>query len=185
MGALSIKLAESKILQHLQLGGQINDNIGTQLVQAFTQKVFRESNIKQICENNGFTPTEIEAVINSMTKELMPNPAINSGGILLVTTLMFMEPKRLEELLTRINSYTESETLSDDPATNRATIIATQSAMIARLVWDNHTNQRGEQPFHIQDAGGLKSAGGGCATLFVAGGFLVVAVERVFEAIVF
>ena len=127
MGALSIKLAESKILQHLQLGGKINDNIGTQLVQAFIQKVLRESNIKQICDNNSFTPTEIEAVIQSMTKELMPNPAINSGGIVLVTTLMFMEPKRLEELLTRINRYTESETLSDDPATNRATIIATQS----------------------------------------------------------
>jgi len=181
MGALTIKLAESKILQHLQLGGKIDDNIGTELVQTFTRKVLGESNIKQICDKNGFTSSEIEMVIFSMTKELMPNPAINSGGILLVTTLMFMESQRLEELLRIINQESEAS----DPGTTRETIIETQAGNTARMVWDTHTSQRGEQPFHVKDVGGLKSAGGGCATIFVVGGFLVIAVDHVLETLLF
>ena len=106
MGALKIKLAERHMMEHLRLGGTLGatDNMGRKLVQAFTRKVFQESNIKQICDNYDFTPAEIEAVIYAMIEELMPNPVIDIGGPLLVTTLIFMEPDRLEELLFGINN---------------------------------------------------------------------------------
>ena len=83
MGALKVKLAERKIVEHLQLGGQINDTIGKELVQAFTQKVFQEANIRKICDENKFTPAEVESIIYFMTQELMPNlPLIQAGFFL-------------------------------------------------------------------------------------------------------
>lgn len=185
MGALTVKLAERKIVEHLQLGGEIHDSIGKELVQAFTQKVFQQSDIRKICEDNQFSPAEIESIIYFMTGELMPNPAINSGGLLLVTTLMFMEPHRLEELLEGINNkLNDEQQLSDDPDINKALLINKESRKVARLVWDVHTSQLGEQPFPIQNVGGLKNASGGCAAMLVIGGSAIFLLERVLNYLI-
>ena len=185
MGALKVKLAERKIVEHLQLGGEINDTIGKELVQAFTQKVFQEANIRKICDENKFTPAEVESIIYFMTQELMPKPAINSGGLLLVTTLMFMEVQRLEELFVRINHKVENDTaLSDDPITNKMMYIASESKETAKIVWDTHAMHRGEQPFPIQNVGGLKTASGGCASMLILGSGTIFLVERIINTLI-
>jgi hypothetical protein len=92
----------------------------------------------------------------------MPNPCINSGGLLLVPTLFFMEPVRLETLASEIATRTRG--VGDE---QRAESMLALAIAAARQTWQSHTSARGEAPFTIVNQGGRKSAG--CTGVLVLG----------------
>lgn len=165
MSSLSISLAEKKLLQHLQLGGDVYDQVGKELVVKFATTAMKDTSIAAIAERNRISLEDICVIYGSMIHQLMPNPCVQSGGLLLVPTLFFMEPFRFEGLATEISSRAV-----DLSAEERKEKMISISQQFAQEVWDTHTQGRGEAPFHVQDLGGRKSSG--CASMIVMAFFL-------------
>ncbi len=151
---ISINLAEKRLLNHLQLGGTVTDSVGKQLVGRFAQKAWADSHIRSICQRYDFDFEDVCVIYAAMIQSLMPNPCISSGGLLLVPTLFFMEPFRLEAMLSQLHGDLQGRVGQE----RREFIIETAEAA-ANECWISHTMARGEAPFKISNSGGRKSAG--------------------------
>jgi len=163
MSAQSINFAEKRLLNHLQLGGSVTDDVGRQLVMRFAQKAWSDSQIRAICERQGFDLEDICVIYAAMIQSLMPNPCIAAGGLLLVPTLFFMEPFRLEAMLSQLH-----RDLQGRVGTERRAFIIEIASEAARQCWEAHSAARGEARFEIVNVGGRASAGG-CLGVLVMG----------------
>lgn len=162
MSAVSINLAEKRLLSHLRYGGKVLDQVGKELVVKFANTALRDSTISEIANRNGLSLEDVCVIYGSMIDYLMPNPCINSGGLLLVPTLFFMESHRFDELATTISI--ETADLSEQERKEKIIVTAVSHG---KLVWDAHTELRGEANFKIIDAGGMKSSG--CTSVIIIG----------------
>lgn len=180
MAAFAISVAEKRLLHHLQVGGSVQDEVGRQLVGRFAHKMWAQSEIKSILTQYEFTLQEIALMYAETIHSLMPNPCIEKGGPLLVPTLFFMEPHRLENLLLEVRRDTKG--LSQE---QRLSVLVERSTFLARLTQEANDEAKGRYPFKVEGIGGLKSASGGCASraigaVVVFGAFLFV-LNRLFE----
>jgi hypothetical protein len=98
MGKLTTSFTEKGMLQHLQLGGTLRDQVGSELLSTFALKTSSE-HVGGLMVPYQLTTKRLEAMYAAVVEALMPNPTINAGGPLLVPTAFFMEPHRLETIL--------------------------------------------------------------------------------------
>jgi len=175
---LKVKMAERKIFEHLEYGGKIDDDMGQQILCNFVDKV---TGIKTVADtiqkygDNIATP-EIMVLLMSMIKNLMPNPTLKVGGApVLITTLIFMEIWRLDEILEiihgklpRVSSADELEVVQKE----RIMIVVEEANKVSKVIYDVAKSHEGETDFTIKDQGGTKSAQG-CLVTLIAGGCFV------------
>jgi hypothetical protein len=175
---LKVKMAERKIFEHLEYGGKIDDDMGQQILCNFVDKV---TGIKTVADtiqkygDNIATP-EIMVLLMSMIKNLMPNPTLKVGGApVLITTLIFMEIWRLDEILEiihgklpRVSSADELEVVQKE----RIMIVVEEANKVSKVIYDVAKSHEGETDFTIKDQGGAKSAQG-CLVTLIAGGCFV------------
>lgn len=154
MSAIAINLAEKPILNHLSMGGDIVDAVGQALVAKFATKALNDASISAMAARYRISHDDICIIYASMIRSLMPNPCIESGGLLLVPTLFFMEPFRFTALASAIAARTQG---LDDRS--RIEKMIELSVAHAQHTWDAHTEGRGEAKFEIRNLGGLKSTG--------------------------
>jgi len=166
MSSLKINLAEKRLLSHLQLGGTVDDAVGRQLVVKFAQTAYADGDIAAIAARHHISTNDICIIYASMVQELMPNPCIEAGGLMLVPTLFFMEPFRFEGLASEI--ATRAAGLSDE---DRRVKIRELAVEAGSQTWHTHTSARGEANFVRRDLGGRKSSG--CAGVLIFGFVLV------------
>lgn len=165
MGAIQISIAEKRLLQHLSLGGNVTDSVGRELVTKFISVAYQDAEISKIARDHGISMNDACILYASMIQCLMPNPCIETGGLLLTPTLFFMEPFRFTGLASEISSRTSGM----DEAGRREKMIAL-AASAAQQTWNAHTSARGEAKFIINNVGGRKSSG--CAVLLLMGCFV-------------
>jgi hypothetical protein len=164
MSALSLKLAEMPLLNHLQLGGSVTDLVGQGLAMRFARKAMADSKIRKICDQNDFDIEDICLIYVIMIEALMPNPCILAGGHpILVATLFFIEPFRLEGMFSQVH-----RDLRGKVGLERREFIAQAFSESAQQCWSAHKAARGEAEFTIIDAGGRKSTPGCTGVLGLA-----------------
>jgi hypothetical protein len=160
MSAFSINRAEKKILTHIELGGELKDSVGISLVYKFASTALNDSSIFKIATKYHISLEDICAIYIAMINRLMPNPCIYVSGLLLVPTLIFMEPIRFEGLASEI--YARTDGLSGD---ERVDAISFISGELASQIWQTHAATHGPPRFTIKDAGGRTV--GGCFTMLL------------------
>jgi len=165
---LSINLAEKKIREHLRLGGGLDDQVGSELLAKFCTTALSDRQVAAIAQKYNMSMEDIAFIYMAMILKLMPNPCIISGGLLLVPTLFFMEPKRFERLAFGIDFHTK-----DLDEKQRIQELMRLSAESAQEVWDAHTSGRGEADFTVTKSGGLQSSGG-CMSVLIIGAVILV-----------
>jgi hypothetical protein len=182
MSKIAISIADKHLLNHLRLGGRHDDNVGSELIERIVGTALRDPTIANIASEFGLSYLELCLIYSAMLEQLMPNPCINAGGLLLTPSLFFMEPLRFEKFandvgpkaLNILGNIDEifSTNLSNN-AGNRTAYLMTEARNAAQRTWDEQTQQRGVAQFEIKNAGGL-STSSGCMGLVLAG-ILVIA----------
>ena len=175
MGQLSVNLGEKKLLRHLELGGTVVDPVGRELGLAFMQAANKEPEVRKLLAEHHITSAEMAFTYASIIADLMPNPAINVGGPLLVPTLLFMEPQKLEMMLTEFRR--ESTGMGQQ---QRLEHLVAKGIEFGRMIKEAHDEKMGPYILQIQQLGGRKSASG-CVTVLVAGIAVAGAITRLFN----
>lgn len=140
MSKVAISIAEKRLLKHLAAGGSVDDATGQSFVAAFVNRALTDSEVMEVVRRTGTGPAELRFLYTVMIRVLMPNPAIKCGGPLLVPTLVFMEPHRLELLLKLCRQMSEGLT---DKEMLRVT--ADVAETVAKDIWLSHNEAYGEQ----------------------------------------
>ena len=161
MSAFAINRAEKKILTHIQCGGAIDDATGKSLLCQFTSTALKDSQIFDIAKRYDISFDDICVIYIAMVSQLMPNPCIEAGGLLLVPTLIFMEPIRFEGLASEIQARTRGCNEKE-----RIYAIVSISSDLAHQIWEAHAAARGAPRFRIVNVGGRPSSGG-CFSVIV------------------
>lgn len=177
---LKVKLAERKIFQHLEYGGKIDDAMGNTLLSNFLDKVSEIPTVVDVIQKygNNIGGKDVAFIIQEMLRHLMPNPTISVGkSPVLVTTFIFMEIDRLDDILYGLNerlpslSPSLSSEEADSVMTKRMIMLSQQAKEEAQALYDQAKLIEGETNFTIQDKGGVPTAGG-CATVIILSGVL-------------
>ena len=152
MGSLRINMAEKRLLKHLKLGGQVDDEVGLGLVSQFALTVSSDESTKPILEQHGIDAQKVGALYATVIDFLMPRPWMKVGLPMLVPTQWFMEPERLERLLMRAGDLADQATWST---------FLQEACLLAEHTRDAHDQQYGEPKISITQSGGL-TPGSGC-----------------------
>ena len=96
MSKTLISIAEKPILNHLRDGGSV-ENLDENLISNFFETALRDDEVRQAVLAAQFSPEDLCLVLITMLKRY-PHHCLNVGGPLLVSTLVFMEPFRLESI---------------------------------------------------------------------------------------
>ena len=161
MTKLEISTAEKPLLLHLKNGGNADDDKAHDCIANFVTAVSQDDEIKGIVDRHGSSSGDLYMIYRVMLDATMPSPCIEAGGPLLVPTLFFMEPIRLDALLADV-----SRLAAEKQNYERKMILIEASEICAKQVWKAHTQARGESRF-------LNERKGGCLGLIVFGVLLI------------
>lgn len=160
MGSLSINLAEKRLLQHLRLGGEPDDETGAVLIRRFAEKVAADKTTAPVLSRFGVSAGDVERIYRDVLKALMPRPWMNVSGPMLVPTGWFMEPDRLGVLLSSVASD------SQDDHTQWVSSVIEVAISIAEETRRAHDEAYGPPSIERSEGDGLPSAGG-CASVMI------------------
>lgn len=162
--------AEKRLIEHLSLGGDVDDLSGRNLVVRQIQAAWNDEEIRAICNQHRFIMEDLCQIYAACIDAFMPNPCIMCGGMMLTPTLFLLEAWRLRENLNVVARH--SVEISPD-----GRLEDFKQGMIAACqgVQDAHNAAHGVAPFKITPAGGLNikavdadvRSGCGCLSVIV------------------
>jgi hypothetical protein len=159
MSKVTIAFSEKRLIEHLHLGGSLKDVVGGELLQRVISAAGSNPDVRAVVEAHGSNFEEVRQLYAGILKQLMPNPCIQSGSIMLAPTLLFMEPQRLKALF----SYVEDDAPVGFP--DRSRLLLERGVDLARHIQESHDKAYGPPSFTVTHAGGLgKSGRAGCAS---------------------
>lgn len=164
MASLKLCMYDGRIVDHLRRGGVLGDLVGRQLVAKFVQQALSDAKIAQASARFNFDAEDLCRLYSDMVTALMPNPAIKGGGTMLAASLPFIEPFRIEMMLSQMSH----EIVPHMDVAERRDVIRRHAEGNARVIWESHSAARGAASFHINPSGGGASSAG-CATVILVG----------------
>ena len=162
MASLKLCMCDGRIVDHLRRGGSLGDLVGRQLVVKFIHLALQDARIAQACSRFGFDADDLCRLYSDMVTALLPNPAIKGGGTMLAASLVFIEPFRIETMLSQMSH----EIIPHMDVAARREVIRRHAEGNAQVIWDSHSEARGAASFPINSNGGGAPAAG-CATIIV------------------
>lgn len=162
---------DRKIATHLQLNGNILDQVGKELTVQFLLEALKTSEIKDASRHYGFTLEDLCLAYTAMVECVMPNPLVKDpSGLapMLCASLQFMEPFRIESIMGSIHQKLPPGVTSED----RKIIIVEEAKRFSEMTWLQHKEMRGTANFEIERSGTGSPTSGGCSCLILIG-FLV------------
>lgn len=151
-------------IEHVRRNGLMSDLVGSAIAIKAVQEALKNETVRNAANRYGFSTADLALIYTCMVDGLLPNPCIKSGGLMLVATLVFIEPFRIEHYLQGLHAHFDD----DDLRTRRNAIISATAPDYARVMWESHTAARGEAKFSIDPLGtGLASANTGCSPILV------------------
>lgn len=155
MYEVSIKLAEGKISSHIQMGGDFNSEVGKSMVCQLIDKALKNTKISQLCRDYNINHSDLCKIYIDSIRLLMPMPWIKpTGGVMLIPTLFFMEPSRLEAILLAIFNEVKVRGIED-----KNEIIEQVVYAYANKTRDVFDEKYGPVSMEILALGGRKTAG--------------------------
>ena len=140
-------LIDKDITRHLQFGGKINDEWGLILVDRFISEAMKMGEIKKILTKLQFTDIHLKSIFTEAVKLFDGQPCIKlMSSSMLVASLIFVEPFRLDELLIGISSSITYANESFDDAASLSTMI------MSKTIKNTHDSYFG--PYEINLLGG-------------------------------
>jgi hypothetical protein len=178
MSKVNIAFAEKRLIEHLRLGGTLDDLVGGELLQRVMSAAGGDADVRMVIESHRCNFEEIRQLYAGIIRGLMPNPCIQAGVIMLTPTLLLLEPIRLNALL----AYVEDDAPVGSP--QRPGLLLAHGLKIAKHIQDSHAKAYGPAPFTVLSEGGLSRSRRGCAASIglvavAALGLLVWGVRRV------
>ena len=142
-------LVDKDITRHLKFSGHIDDEWGLLQVENFINQAFKKSENVSLAEKYGCTKYHFIYVYVCCIKALGINPCFKAGiSSMLVPTLIFLEPQRLDELLKNIYLLTSINKEEFEQAAEKV------SAQMAIQIQNTHDLHYGEFDFRIVGQGG-------------------------------
>jgi hypothetical protein len=152
-------MAEYRLRQHIMLGGRPDDRIGRELLWKFATKIWTDPSVAPLLRQHGVTTPELGAMLQAVIESLMPEPWMNVGvGLMFPPTAWFMEPHLIENLL--VQTTRDAAGLGREEWLRQ---LIDSACLAARATKEGHDERFGPPKARIVQAGGLRSAGGGCA----------------------
>jgi hypothetical protein len=146
---VAMTLVDKDITRHLQYQGQIDDEWGLIQTENFVDQFLKSKGSQFLVHQSGFEKNDLMNIYIWGIKSLPENPCIWCGphGIL-VSTLIFIEPQRLTELLEHlVNSHTFGTPGFDEVA-------KTRTSLMAAGIQQTHELHLGSFPFPLLGEGG-------------------------------
>jgi hypothetical protein len=172
MGALKIKNAEYDLLAYLRPPRGSDEEI-LSAISDFVEVVHRDPSTAAILVRHGVTPEITRALYLAGIQALLPEPWIKTGkigGIVLVPTLWFMEPFRLDEILSKGWSNIDPELAA--ASRDRWPTAHGAELRFRTLLYFAEAQARVNKAGH-DEAHGTPNSGGGCVVwLALIGGVL-------------
>ncbi len=149
MSKIEISQSEKPLLLHLKNGGSPKDDKGHDCIAHFVTAALKDEEVNTVLKRHDASQSDAYMIYRAMLDATMPNPCIEAGGPLLVPTLFFMEPVRLDALLADVRRLAVQKNNLE-----RNMILVEASEICARQVWTAHTQARGESKFLRQGGRG-------------------------------
>ncbi len=105
MGMLAISMADTELIKHLKAGGRIEDQAAFPHVLTIVQNTFENEKAGGAARRMGFDVKYLAALYVAVTKALMPEPIIQHGKPIIVTSLVFQDFDRFEAFLQMITNF--------------------------------------------------------------------------------
>jgi hypothetical protein len=142
-------LVDKDITRHLQFSGHIDDDWGLLQVENFINQALKKSENISLAEKYGCTKYHFIYIYVCCIRALGINPCLKAGiSSMLVPTLIFLEPQRLDELLNNIVILTRMNGEQFEQATEKT------SSLMAIQIQNTHDLHYGESDFRIVGQGG-------------------------------
>jgi len=154
MSKVAIAMAEKRLMRHLQRGGVVDDPVGLDLTRGVIAKASADNDVQQVIRDREATPDEMRVMYQFVIDGLMPNPCMNVSGPMLVPTVLFLEPHRLDELLVGVNRDTRGESLQ-----GRMRLLCERALEVCKLTREAHDEAHGPIAFQVTPQGGVQRAG--------------------------
>lgn len=144
-GRMRLAFYDKRIMDLLRREGTVLSDEGAFLVAKFLKIALKNETIRNAIISHGFKLREMFHLYSGMIEGLMPNPCIRAGGNMLVATLPFLEPQRLQGMLSQLANIIPYNTSSAE----RTETILSYAAMSAEAIWEKHTQATGEADFRL------------------------------------
>ena len=149
--SIQISSLDKRIIEHLEKGGNLEDEVGSLLLTQMIELGLKKSEISKHIEQGTLSRNDLSEIYKKMVYCLMPNPAIKVGARLLVASQFFMEPEKLDMLVEALKEFKDEE--FDQLESNSK--IEALSIEFANMSKEAHDGKFGEVEFIINDVGGI------------------------------
>lgn len=146
---VAMALVDKDITRHLQYQGQIDDEWGLIQTENFVDQFLKSKDFQFLVHQSGCEKNDLMNIYIRGIKSLPENPCIWCGpASMLVSTLIFIEPQRLTELLQHIVNSHAYETEGFEEAAK------TRTSLMAAGIQQTHELHLGSFPFKLLGEGG-------------------------------
>jgi len=165
MSKFALCRLDNRLVDHLQRGGSLSDQVGRQLLVKFVLTAMSEPEVAAACHRLRFDADDLCCLYADMVNALLPNPAVRAGGFIpmLAASVPFVEPLRIEAMLNQISR----DIGPDADAEQRRNVIRCHAEGNARLVFETHQAARGAPRWSV-DPRGTGAPSAGCFSVIVA-----------------
>ena len=123
-----MSLIDKDITRHLQYGGKIDDDWGQILVDRLIREALKVHETKLMLARHNFTDSNLKSIFTETVTLFEGQPCIKlMSSSMLVASLIFVEPKRLDELLFSIRSSINYAKYSFEDATSTSCMIMSKT----------------------------------------------------------
>ncbi len=172
MSKFGISLAEKPLLNYLVDGGRVEHQECIKLILRFIAEATTDPEVVEVCKSYDLTGKDLFSLYFEILQNSYPHSVLNSGGPLLLPTLIFMEPFRLASAA-RLIKINEKENKTHDEA------ITETAKSIAENTWNSHYSAG--QTLEFGKLKKSKQSRKSCAVWIIAG-ILTILVAVIFRA---
>jgi hypothetical protein len=104
MGMLAIANADTKLIQHLKSGGNLDDPKALDLIGTIVRNTLANDEIARLASAQGLTQDGLCMLYKEGTRSILPNPVIQHGKTIIATSLIFQDFDRFGEFLLMITA---------------------------------------------------------------------------------
>ena len=155
MGRFRLANIEKLLMKHIAHGGSTRDQVGREIIGRFVLEALKDTEIKAVSNSWGIDANELCLMYAAMVDVLLPQPCINSGGPMLAASLPFIEKQRITTMMSQVGKMAEG--LSPEMRREKLIDFAEGNA---KLIWQVHTDARGEPFFTITPGSGIQKTSG-------------------------
>ena len=155
MGRFRLANIDKLIMKHIAHGGSTRDQVGREIIGRFVLEALKNSEIKAASIRTNVDANELCLMYAAMIDVMLPQPCINSGGPMLAASLPFIEKLRISTMMSQFSKMAEGL-----PSETRRDKLIEFAEGTAKLIWQVHTDERGEPFFVISPGSGIQQTSG-------------------------